>query len=85
MDLKQRIIEFIHDRYINLIDIETLNIYIEIALYWYASDNHSGQFSELYEILSNSYYKPSLFSKSIQDEDALSIEIYELIEENFKL
>ena len=30
------------------------------ALYWYCSNNHSGQFTQLYSILSTLSYKPSL-------------------------
>lgn len=34
------------------------------ALYWYCSENHEGQFTELFSILSQSQYKPSATEKA---------------------
>jgi len=34
------------------------------ALYWYASENHEGQFTKLYSILSTLKYKPALTEKA---------------------
>lgn len=34
------------------------------ALYWYCANNHEGQFTQLYSILSTLQYKPSLTEKA---------------------
>lgn len=34
------------------------------ALYWYAAENHAGQYSTLYYVLSSLHYKPSLTETS---------------------
>jgi hypothetical protein len=51
----------------NKLTPDTLFDYYQ-ALYWYASLNHEGQFSELYSILSTLQYKPSLTEK-VEDVD----------------
>lgn len=41
---------------------------IEAAIYWYASDYHSGQSSDLYEILCLSPYSPGPLENSPSDD-----------------
>ena len=41
---------------------------IEAAIYWFASDWHGGQWSNLYSVLSTSPYKPGLSEASCPDE-----------------
>ena len=46
------------------------------ALYWYASENHEGQFTELYSILSTLPYKPALHEQATDiDFDALGFPV----------
>lgn len=53
---------------------------IEAALYWFASDNHEGQWSDLYSILSTSPYTPGRLMTSVEDEGELAEMIYEAFE-----
>lgn len=56
----------------------------EAAIYWFCSDYHSGQTSNLYSVLSTSKFKPSCLHKDIYDEDNLIAEImYETLEVEF--
>lgn len=57
--------------------------YIEAALYWYCSEYHHGQRSNLYSCLSNSSYKPSPLEYGVEDTDELTREIYTALEEQF--
>lgn len=62
--------------------IEENPVSLEIAIYWFASDFHSGQTSNLYSVLSCSEYKPGVSTNDINDEDDISIMFYnELVEE----
>jgi hypothetical protein len=47
----------------NKLSADTLFDYYQ-ALYWYASENHEGQFTELYSILSTLPYKPALHEQA---------------------
>jgi len=49
---------------------------VEAAIYWYSSDYHSGQKSNLYSALSKSDYKPGRMSKGISSEGFAAIELY---------
>ena len=40
----------------------------ESAIYWFANYWHSGQFSDLYKIVSQSEYNPSILSKNAKDD-----------------
>jgi hypothetical protein len=61
-----------------LVDSESFHLSSEIALYWFASDYHSGQASDLYSILSTSPYRPSPLTSSIEDEgDELAFDMYD--------
>jgi len=41
----------------------------ERALYWYANDYHSGQWSDLYLVLCNSPYRPGRMESGADPED----------------
>lgn len=57
---------------------------IEVALYWFASNHHEGQFSKLYSILSTSDYRPSRLTMNIDDEDdELAKEMYQELESKY--
>jgi hypothetical protein len=56
---------------------------IEAAIYWYASDYHSGQNSNLYSALSTSEFRPSRLSKGIDSEGVVAEELYSALESNF--
>lgn len=49
------------------------------ALYWYCADYHSGMSSELYSILSQLDYSPSLSECGVSDDDDSS-EFYQALE-----
>lgn len=49
---------------------------LESAVYWFASDYHTGQWSNLYRALSSSPYTPSPLAKGIDSESELAQEIY---------
>ena len=46
---------------------------IEEAIYWFARQYHSGQWSNLYSVLSTSDFKPSILANEIEDEIAQEI------------
>lgn len=53
------------------------------ALYWYASDYHGGQDSDLYSILSTSEYRPGMSEGSPSednDEDCEALKWYRALE-----
>ena len=54
---------------------------IEEAIYWFASQYHSGQWSNLFSILSTSDFKPSILANEIEDE--IAQEIYDHYERFF--
>jgi len=57
---------------------------IEVAIYWYASDYHSGQYSNLYSALSKSEYKPGRMETGIDDEGNESAkDLYNVLEDKF--
>tara|TARA_Y100000034_G_C6904901_1_gene419574 strand:+ start:1927 stop:2493 length:567 start_codon:yes stop_codon:yes gene_type:complete len=49
-------------------EYENRDFDIESALYWFAHDYHSGQWSELYRVLSTSEFHPAPSHSSIEDE-----------------
>jgi len=51
----------------------------EAAIYWFASDHHGGQFSELYEILSASPYSPGPSVRSAKDESETASFMYDAL------
>ncbi|MFA5071173.1 MAG: hypothetical protein WC511_02270 [Candidatus Pacearchaeota archaeon] len=55
----------------------------EVAIYYFATDYHSGQSSELYSILSTSDYHPGPNSK-LESEGDLATMMYSDLEEEFK-
>lgn len=56
---------------------------VVVALYWFATHYHSGQFSHLYSIISSSEYKPGEGQMSINDEGFLAEELYYHFVERF--
>ena len=50
---------------------------MEAAIYWFASDWHNGQASELYSVLSTSQYHPSPLHRGASDEGELCAMMYE--------
>lgn len=55
-------------------DIDEL--YHEAAMYWFASDFHSGQSSNLYSALSMSQYNPGPMTNKIENENEVTQELY---------
>lgn len=66
---------FLREHYARLLDEETLNTDGEIAIYYFAVHNHSGQWSNLYGAMCQSHYKPGPFS-IIADKGDCVIDIY---------
>lgn len=62
----------------NLLDQETINQEGEVALYYYAAENHSGQDSDLYSILSTSDYHPGPLSSLESEGEAVAM-IYDFL------
>ena len=56
---------------------------IEAAIYWLASDYHSGQWSELYSTLSTSEFKPGPTHSSVEDEGEMAKMIYDMLVTEF--
>lgn len=55
----------------------------EIAIYWFAVHYHSGQWSALYEIQCNSYFRPGPFSTLDSEDGSQVIDYYDLLETQF--
>ena len=53
---------------------------IEAAIYWFATDWHSGQSSNLYSALSTSQYKPGMTESA---PDCISQDYYDALEEEY--
>jgi hypothetical protein len=54
----------------------------ESAIYWFANYWHSGQWSDLYKVLCQSEYKPSILSKNAKDdlkEDCTAWELFKFL------
>lgn len=68
---KEEMKDFLKRQYSRLSDVESddFNFSMEAAIYWFASDYHSGQASDLYSILSTSDFSPSRMSSGIDSED----------------
>lgn len=64
------------------LDPEIEEFDIEEAIYWFANDWHSGQYSNLYEVLCTSKYKPGACSDGCE-EDSMSKYIYEELENEY--
>lgn len=56
---------------------------VEAAIYWFSSDYHGGQTSNLYSVLSTSEYDPSPLSKGIESEPEVAQMIYSELESTF--
>lgn len=56
---------------------------MEAAIYWFASDYHEGQDSELYSVLSTSKYKPGRSIKSIDDEAEFVQDFYNILVDEY--
>lgn len=64
-------------------DHDALAFDIEAAIYYFASDWHSGQASNLYAALSASPYRPGLLARSIADVGGSSTLLYDALCEHF--
>jgi len=56
---------------------------VEEGIYWFASDWHGGQYSNLYSVLSTSKYRPGINTNGCNPEESSSYVVYELLEESF--
>lgn len=54
----------------------------EVAIYWYASDYHSGQDSNLYSALSQSEYRPGRIENGIE-KDSVAYDLYQELESKY--
>lgn len=81
MTLKEEMLAFLIERFGNE---ENSDFDREAAIYWFASDYHGGQASELYEVLSTSEFSPGLTHNSVRDEGELAEEMYNALESEGK-
>lgn len=78
---REEILSFLKEGICKL-DSEISEFDIEEAIYWFANDWHSGQFSNLYGVLSTSEYKPGVISNGCE-KDSMSEYIYEELESEY--
>jgi hypothetical protein len=79
-DLKAEMVQFLKSKY----GAEADDFSVEEAIYWFASDYHGGQTSDLYSVLSTSEYKPSRLHHGIEDtDDEMSKMMYEDLVEKY--
>lgn len=81
--MREEIITNCRLRFSGLTDEDSLIFAIETAIYWFAFDYHSGQFSEGYALMCQSQYKPSPLTLGIVDEDESSKIIYEFLVDKY--
>lgn len=79
MELKQRMVAALESHFGGEIDIFD----IEAAIYWFASDYHSGQWSDLYSILSCSEYRPGRMETSACHAGEMVQMAYDVLKDNF--
>ena len=77
-NLKSQMMEYLHNQFPD----EGWQDEAEVAIYYFASDWHGGQDSELYSILSTSPYKPGPLSTLASEGDTVS-EMYKALEDEF--
>lgn len=77
-NLKSQMIEYLHSQFPD----EGWQDEAEVAIYYFASDWHGGQDSELYSILSTSPYKPGSLSTLASEGDTVN-EMYKALEDKF--
>jgi hypothetical protein len=86
--LKDEMVEFLRSEFSGYGD-DNFDFDIEGAIYWFAADNHEGQSSELYSILSSSQYRPGAIEYSPagreghQTDRMIMREMYEALENRF--
>jgi len=95
---KQEMVDYLKNQFASYYDggtekyevIETgFKFDVEAAIYWFASDYHSGQWSDLYSILSTSDYYPGMGELSPRsesfdiDENLPLYEMYESLREKY--
>ena len=85
-ELKKEMKNYLKMKNRGLMDVNSpdFNFSMEAAIYWFAYGYHSGQWSDLYSILSTSEYKPSILAMNIQDEDEEVQNLYQDLVEKFK-
>jgi hypothetical protein len=76
---KQEMINFLKKESINFNAFDA-----EAAIFWYAYDHHSGQWSNLYSVLSTSQYKPGPFINKIEQTDESTQIMYNLLVSNYE-
>ena len=59
-------------------------IEVEVALYWFATHYHNGQWSNLYKVLSSSQYSPGINQTSISGEGDFAEELLAVMIDTFK-
>ena len=67
----------------SFMDEEGADFDAEAAMYWYASDYHSGQNSNLYSVLSTSEFSPGQTHSSVEDEGDMAEMMYKELESQF--
>ena len=84
--LKQEMKNYLKTKNKGLMDVNSpeFNFSMEAAIYWFAYGYHSGQWSDLYSILSTSEYKPSMLARNVNDEDEEVKMLYQDLVEKFK-
>lgn len=56
---------------------------VETAVYWFASDWHGGQWTNLYKALCVSDYRPGRMVNGVEDESEISMDLYKELEAEF--
>lgn len=84
--LKDQMINYLKNQYKGLEDVNSKDFLfdMEAAIYWFANDYHSGQWSDLYSILSTSDYRPGMMSRGLESEPETVQMLYKSLEEKFK-
>ena len=84
--LKEEMMGYLKNQYKGLEDVNSKDFLfdMEAAIYYFATDYHSGQSSELYRILSTSDYRPGMMSRGIDSEPETVQMLYKSLEEKFK-
>jgi hypothetical protein len=85
-ELKQEMKDYLKNKFKGLEDVNSndFNFDMEAAIYWFTTDYHSGQFSDMYSVSSTSEYRPGRMVNNIGQEPENVQLLYQALEERYK-
>ena len=79
---KEEMIDYLQTIYAQLLDRKTFDDAAEVAIYWFATQYHGGQTSNLYSVLSTSTFNPGPMARE-PHMDSIERDMYEYLAHEF--